>query len=154
MEIEMDNDDLLKQLLDEFVHEGEIDQSADHNNSQSQFIPIDIIFTEGRRNGSEIAWAPDEQCIYYYNGDRKEYDANGFTCSNDNCDVRFFKSRLTGKCFKEIDSPIHTCSHYETYKEICLFKHMKERCKTAPVSATTRSIYEETVHMLVSFDTV
>lgn len=112
----MNNDELQAQLLAEFGeyatdNDGvntDTDDSENHNEiNPTSLIIISIIWVEGLRAGSRLAWASDELCLYYRNGTRKLYDADAYTCSQNDCNARIFVSKKDGKCFKDHRSPNH-----------------------------------------------
>lgn len=143
----MNNDDLDKELLAEFNDYDDNGETADDSPiDMTGFVFVSIVWFEGRRVNSKIAWSPDERVYYYKNGYQKIYNADAYTCANKDCLARIFVSLSDGTCFKDHTFEQHkNCDMYDRYKETELFKTMKERCITAPSTATIRNIYEEAV---------
>lgn len=167
----MNNEDLTQQLLSEFTSfvenndeeyykDDKQNESGSNNNNDDRTErnndePLStnpsglfmLIFTwiEGLEAGSRLVWVPDEEFLYYTNTISKKYDAIACTCFVQGCTQRIFLMN-DGTAGRE--SPIADHKHeslYKTYKERSLFTFMKERCRTAPVSAMIRDIYNEAV---------
>lgn len=151
----MDNDDLTQQLLSEFDdYEATNSQVAasieNNNNNQREYEVLEYEWVEGLRAGSKLLWVNSEQSLYCANTHNARYDAMGYTCHYEKCRARVLIKK-DGTAIKEHSSAAHLThgSLYRTYKERRLFVFMKERCKTAPVTATARSIYDEAVLQFV-----
>lgn len=155
----MENDDLVKQLLEEFNesigelrYEDEsenIDAQLDDNQNTvrkgNKLISYDFQWIEGLRAGSRLVWVPREENIYYSNTINIKRDAISCTCYENSCTARIL-ILSDGTAAKESNSQNHTHgSLYQVYKERYLFSWMKERCRTAPASALIRDIYNEAV---------
>lgn len=145
----MDNEQIIQDLLDEYnLIDDEIeDEHADNNNAN--FLGIlfmAFIWIEGLRAGSKLVWIPEQEYLYYVNGKNKHGNV-ACTCIVKGCDARIL---LRDDGTAQTDSSqhkLHDSSLYPIYKERDLFKWMKDRCRSAPASATLRDIYEEAVKL-------
>lgn len=150
----MDNDELMKQLLDEFdksieneINENERDNHNDDelNGNRNGPILLNFAWIEGLRTGSRLVWVPSEESLYYTNAINKKNNAIACTCFIKECKERILILD-DGTAVRETSSVNHDHgSLYGVYKERFLYTHMKERCRTAPASALIRDIYNEAV---------
>lgn len=145
----MDDDQIAQNLLEEYNlvdNESEHTEHADENNFNFLGIAfMAFIWIEGLRAGSKLVWIPEQECLYYRNGQSKHGTA--CTCVVSGCDARIF---LRDDGTAEVNASmhkLHNTSLYPMYKERDLFKWMKDRCRSAPASATIRDIYDEAVAM-------
>lgn len=148
----MDNEQIIQNLLSEYnltgneAEDADVDsEDVDHNMNFLGIIFMTFIWIEGLRAGSKLIWIPDQECLYYVNGKSKHGTA--CTCIVKGCDARIFLQQDgTAKSDLSVHK-LHDSSLYPMYKERELFTWMKERCRTAPASATLRDIYEEAVKL-------
>lgn len=142
------NEDIAYKLLDEYNLADEVPGEREDGESNNNVNILGIIFmafiwVEGLREGSKLVWVPQQEHLYYVNGPTKKGTA--CTCMVDGCGARIF---LTDNGMAKCE---HTSIHknhatlYSKYKERCLFKWMKDRCRSAPASATIHNIYDEAV---------
>lgn len=150
----MDNEELTKQLLNEFDNsienlkdDDEIENNNDDEtncNASGLFILI-FAWIEGLRTGSRLVWIPSEEAIYYSNAINKKHNAIACTCYIKGCNARILILN-DGTAASETRTANHNHgSLYNIYKERFLYTYMKERCRSAPASALIRDIYNEAV---------
>lgn len=155
----MDNDELAKQLLEEFDksiesiindnksndNESKDNNDDELNNNHNGQISLAFTWIEGLRTGSRLVWIPSEESIYYSNAISKKQNAIACTCFVKDCKKRILILN-DGTAVRETHSVDHNHgSLYNVYKERILYANMKERCRTAPASAVIRDIYNEAV---------
>lgn len=113
---------------------------------ENRETPLNFEWISARREGDRLGWDGVNHQLYYKDGFNIELNADAFTCTTDECYARLFLR--DGEAFKLASTPEHTHGPvYHVYKEIFLFNWMKNRCKTAPASASTLNIYEEALAM-------
>lgn len=146
----MDNEELTQKLLDEFsdyeIRNEQSSKSIGNENNNSDYETIEYEFMEGKREGSKLIWVASEECLYYTNAVNVRLKAIACTCYAEECRARIFIKK-DNTAIREFRSMPHTShgSMYNKYKEMRLFVFMKERCASAPASATTKDIYDEAV---------
>lgn len=148
----MDNDELTKQLLDEFNEtdvdiDDNIENSEDDNRKRlNAFVFISFVMITGFQVNSKLIWVANEKKLYYKNAYTKEFDAFGCTCYIKGCNARIY--------IKEDGSAFHTYDHhhnidhgfmYNIYKEMYCVNLMKSECLTAPPSKLISKIYEDAI---------
>lgn len=153
----MDNEELTRRLLNEFAdYEARNDQVTksieNSNKSQNEYESIEFEWIEGSRSDSKLIWVPSEHCLYYTNVFNARLNAVACTCYEKECRARILIKK-DNTAIRQLSSMPHIShgSMYHTYKEKRLFVFMKERCLTVPASASTKSIYDEAVLLLVIF---
>lgn len=145
----MDDEQIVQNLLNEYnliddVAENESEPAENSNINFLGVVFMTFIWIEGLRTGSKLIWIPDQECLYYVNGKHK--NGTACTCIVNGCDARI-SLRADGTAKTDSSHKLHASSLYPMYKERDLFKWMKDRCRSAPASATIRDIYEEAVRL-------
>lgn len=148
-----DNDELAQKLLGEYnliedKDDEQTEQTVQKNNTigAAGIIFMAFIWIEGLRAGSKLVWIPQEENLYYVNGQNK--NGTACTCIVKECDARvFLNDNGMAKSDHTSFQKSHESSLYPMYLERHLFKWMKDRCRSAPASATLLDIYEEAVRL-------
>lgn len=142
----MDNEQVLQNLLEEYnLNDDETEHTGNSSFNLLGIVFMTFIWIEGLRAGFKLIWIADQECLYYINGKNK--NGTACTCIVKGCDARIFlQDDGTAKADTAIHK-LHGASLYSMYKERYLFKQMKDRCRSAPASATLRDIYEEAVQL-------
>lgn len=136
VKIEMDNEELTKQLSNEFIKSIEnviYDDESDKNNyvelntNRNGPISLDFAWIEGLRTGFRLVWDPSEESIYYSNAISKKHNAIACTCYVKDCKERILIMN-DGTAAKGTNTVHHTHgSLYNVYKERYLYIHIYER---------------------------
>lgn len=145
------NEEIAQKLLDEYNLADNLPEDVTEHANNSNVNIFGIVFMafiwiEGLREGSKLVWVPEQENLYYVNGQNK--NGTACTCIVKGCDARvFLNANGTAKADTASIHKSHESSLYPLYKERHLFKWMKDRCRSAPASATLRDIYEEAVRL-------
>lgn len=148
----MNEEELKNQLLSEFHdyssgnEDDEIDQDDESSlNKIGALLLISFIWIQGIRSNSNLMYVPHERQIYCANGENKSYEAIRFRCYANNCQAKTYL-RKDGTAVRESSSKHnHVGTMYEKYKQMKCINAMKKMCLSAPVSTTTREIYNQAV---------
>lgn len=99
----------------------------------------------GKRSGSELMWAVEEQVLYVSNGKIIVKDqAEAFTCYIKNCSGRVYL-KPDGIAYKVAEHSIQHGNMHNLYVELNCRNFMRDECKSAGASKSITDIYEEAV---------
>lgn len=103
----------------------------------------------GKRSGSELLWAVEEEALYVSNGKIIAKDrAEAYTCNVKGCTGRVYM-KPNGVAYKIAEHSVLHGSMYNTYMELQCRNHMREQCKIAGASKSVTDIFEEAVLLYV-----
>lgn len=138
------SDLLSAQLLREM--NDELSQSDDDEPFIHGEVEVDYELIPGKREGSELIWAFNENNLYYKNSYSRKKRLESCKCTKKRCTARLY-IRDDGSAFRKSGAR-HFRSHgsmYTDYKETYCFNKMKEIAGTALASTTTFQIYQEVI---------
>lgn len=144
-----EENNLQKQLLAEYsqCHINSEDESDEESRKENKFgalIFVAFIWIQGIRSNSNLMYVPNEQQIYCSNGENKSYDALRFRCYVSNCQAKIYlKKNGKAVCERNVKHTHGSMGH--KYQEMECLNEMKVLCLSAPVSTTTREIYDEAI---------
>lgn len=134
---------LLREINDRIRHES-VEEEEEEELSSIGEIEVRYIMIPGRREGSSLVWAFEEQNLYYKNYYSRSNEQQACKCLQPGCNARLY-IRANGDAYRYIDidhAEFHG-SMYAEYKYMYCFNKMKEKAKIASASTTTSSIYKE-----------
>lgn len=138
------NEQIVQDLLNEYdLVDTESEHTDENNVNFLGVLFMAFVWIEGLRAGSKLVWIPEQEYLYYVNGPNKKGTA--CTCVVKGCGARIFLCDDGTAKVDPLMHKLHDSSVYPMYKERELFKWMKDRCVSAPASATIRNIYDEAV---------
>lgn len=127
---------LLREIQENIVN-------ASNENSIIEEIVVKYEVVPGKREGSHLVWAFEDEFLFYKNSLSKKTGNEACKCIEKGCNARIY-IREDGSAFKHNATDHSHGSMYSThFKYMYCFDKMKQKAKRAAASTSSHEIYSE-----------